>query len=884
MSDITLEPFEWIEFHQDFCQKEYGVTCDASLAVGGRECFNTRSTCQDPANYDKGFFTPLILRFCKSQAFLPEDGYYIPSLVSATVSGGSINPIGAGASSGALGTRGGLTFQLQDHPHTDKHVDPYIANRMSRDANYIATERGTFWTKWRARNPYYIGRTAIHKTGFIKNGVVIDVVSRLYFVTGIDGPDASGSVTVQCKDILTKLSDEKAKAPFVSKGTLLADVTDAQTTFTLDPVGIGDEEYPAAGLVRIGSELCTFTRIADAMTVVRARHKTKAEAADAGDVVQLCLVYEAKSPAFILEDLTKNFAGIPAFLLDLAQWAQEQTDYMPRLYSAIIADPTGVNALIAEMAEQMYFYPLWDERIAKLKLRAIRPAAGDTIHNLDEFANLERDSVRITDLPDQLITQVWVYYGIINPVAGLNDPANYAAREIILTDEGSPVKNGVEKIKKIYCRWIGRTNGAAAVDLGKKIIARYGRAPRQATFALSNKDSAVWLGDFASLSHRLSVDVTGLPVALNLQVMSAQQQKPGTRFVYTAQEFVFEAPVDPTEKLIIISADVLNLNLRDEYDLQFGVLPVAGDTIRFEIRPGVVIGGRGYEGLETFVGDISSVYDDQPARNYTRQMAPLMRHGIAVAVDRAKGSIYPATAGNFVLMSDVKEVPCSVAFDTGLWPAGVNLVLTQSAGSYVAGEPGFSSVCGGVSAVTAANPVTALALASDGGNALRIRHPISWNNQGVISGGGAGAFPAVANFWQNSNFWGKGWIFSLNPGGSGAGSFSRPPLASVNPFTFSSPYYVVNTESSAGSLTAGGYGTVYTIWHQAWYLRATGGVGGALANGASAPTQSIPHANGTYITMSPIVTHGGAAGYAIIEGASLITWINKGDVRGAEVA
>ena len=153
MSNVTLEPFEWVELHQDFCQNVYGngITCTASLATGGTECYNTRSTCQDPANYRPldiyGKLAPLVLNFCKSQSFLPDGAYYIPSLSSVTLSAGSINPIGAGASSSALGTRGGITVQLQDHPHTDKWVDPYIANRMSRDANYTATERGTFWTK-----------------------------------------------------------------------------------------------------------------------------------------------------------------------------------------------------------------------------------------------------------------------------------------------------------------------------------------------------------------------------------------------------------------------------------------------------------------------------------------------------------------------------------------------------------------------------------------------------------------------------------------------------------------------------------------------------------------------------------------------------------------
>jgi len=889
MSNVTLEPFEWVELHQDFCQNVYGngITCTASLATGGTECYNTRSTCQDPANYRPldiyGKLAPLVLNFCKSQSFLPDGAYYIPSLSSVTLSAGSINPIGAGASSSALGTRGGITVQLQDHPHTDKWVDPYIANRMSRDANYIATERGTFWTKWKARNPYYIGRTVKHHTGFIKNGAVVDVVTRTYFVTTINGPDASGRVTIQGKDLLTKLSDEKAKAPFVSKGTLLAPITASDTAFTLNPVGIGNDEYPASGLLRIGAELCTFTRVGDAVTIVRGRHNTEAKDAKAGDVVQLCLVYDSKSPAYILEDLEKNFAGIAPDLLDLAQWAQEQTDYMPRLYNGIIAEPTGVNSLVSEMAEQMYFYQIWDERNSLLKMRAIRPAQGDTIYQLDEFSNLEQDSVDVSDLNDQLITQVWVYYAIINPIAGLTDETNYAAREIIFTDEGSAVKNGVEKIKKIFCRWIGPTNGAAAVDLGKKIIARYGRAPRKITFALSNKDSDVWLGDFATINHRSSVDATGAPLPLNVQVMSAQQNRPGTRFVYTAQEFVFEAPVDVTDKLIIISADTLNVNLRDAYDDQFAMPPAPGDTVRFEIRPGVVIGARGYEFSETFSGSLKGYYYKTTPTTITRDFAPLMRREATTVTNFAVGATYTSSLRPFELMSDMREVPPSIALDTGTWPGGVTLILTIGAGATVIGEGGFCSVHGGLGALSGGFREL-LAIASDGGNAMRIRHPITINNSGLIAGGGAGGFPSVLGAWL-PYFAEK--LFSVQPSGTGAGHILQPALtvADLAPMYPSPPggipQYSVETTPSGGSLIAGGTGSVQVL-PMIGGLRAYGRNAGAPGIAAQSPVQTRP-AGG--VTPQPITkaSKSGRAGYAISEGASLITWVNNGDVRGDEV-
>lgn len=834
MSNVTLEPFEWVEIDQDLCTLTYSTSpCTASLDTGATECFNTLTSCQDQANYNRGTLT---LKFCKSQAFLPDDGYYIPSLVSASLSAGSINPVGANKNSSSLGTRGGISVEFQDHPHTDKFVDPYLANRVSRDAGYIATERGTFWTKWRARNRYFVGREIRHCSGFISNGTVVDVTTRTYFITDFEGPDASGRVSFAGKDILSKVASDKAKSHPASTGKLLNNITDSDTSITLDPFGIGSD-YPASGSVRIGSELCTFTRSGDVLTVVRARYNTKAATANAGSIVQLCLEYDAMAPMAILEDLLVNGAGIPSTYLDLAQWATEQTDYMPRLYSALITEPTGVLDLIAEMAQQMYFYTVWDERASKLKVRAIRPAIGDTIYDLDDFANLLGDSVQIRDLTDQVITQVWVYYGIINPAASATDEKNYAVREIILTNEGIADKNGSETIKKIFCRWISSTNGAAAIELGEKILSRYGTAPRQATFSLAEKDSAVWLGDFVRLNHRLSVDMTGAPIALNMQVMSAQQSRQGVLFNYICQEFIYERPVDPNHRLIVIAADQVNINLRDLHDSLYAA-PVGGETIRALVRTGVAIGGRTAEDIETYSGDLGGIPFIGGGESDVL-LSPLANRDVSSRAFYAAGATYDGgTSAN-----DMWVVPVATSFDTGTWPAGVKLILNVEAGAFVIGEGGYVGLHN--------NPN---AYASDGGHAMRIQYPISINNLGTISGGGAGGF-----------------LFNAAWGGAGAGYRSIATDMTddmVNPVIFGGSAYIAR-QVSPGSRTIGGSGAIVSY------------VGTGFGNFNNEGQSGGNLATSTY-PFTP--SFGGRAGNAVIEGASLITWINKGDVRGAEVA
>ena len=88
------------------------------------------------------------------------------------------------------------------------------------------------------------------------------------------------------------------------------------------------------------------------------------------------------------------------------------------------------------------------------------------------------------------------------------------------------------------------------------------------------------------------------------------------------------------------------------------------------------------------------------------------------------------------------------------------------------------------------------------------------------------------------------------------------------------------TVPSGGSVTAGGYGTVQSFTY-AHTTRAYGGGAGAAGGNSGPSGQTFSYDPlGTYVFSE---LHGGRAGYAISEGASLITWVNKGDVRGDEV-
>jgi hypothetical protein len=792
------EPFEYIELLQDFCEQSYSVApCTATLAIGGRECYNTRATCQDPANYTLG---SLSLLLCKPQVLPSGGGPWLPFLRDVKVTPGQINPGGGNRNVQALGGRATISITLDDRPHTDRIVDPYIDARKARIPTYDPLKRGTFFTKWRARNPFYLNRVVRHVSGYLKDGQVVDTITRTFVVTAFSGPSADGTVTMTGKDLLSLLLDRKAQAPRASGGKIDTAITDSSGSLTLVPAGIGDEEYPASGFVRVGSEVMAFTRAGDVLTLTRAQFNTVASGHDADETVQLCLRYDAESPAAILQHLLENYTGIPTANLDLAGWAQEVTDFLPRLYSTIITEPTAVDALVSEMCEQMSFYVWHDERDDLIKIRAVRPASGEEIIDLTQSRHIIEDTLSVTDNPDQMLTRVVVNYAPRDPTKSVDELTNYAATEVIVAagSELSEQNRGVQA-KTINSRWINVGGGAAAVDLAERLLRRYGQIPRTLSFSLDAKDRDVWVSDFVRISHRLITDDTGESLPINVQVMKATEAQSGSTFSYTGQTFISEAPPVAGE-FLLLPVSQNNLNLRDLFDSQYSVAPVSGDIIRVRLRNGVIIGS---------------------------------------------------------------DSTASHALVTGSWPAGVVLILDIDAGAFIVGRGGAGGRGGSVGPSGSTN-------AFNGGPAISASTDITINNLGVIGGGGGGGGGGASGVFSSP-------VTTRSYGGGGGGGGAGTAISAGGP-RGTAP--VKNGEpGSAGDLDAGGAGGQPGRDTES-SRGGAGGVGGGLGQPGSAGGS---RGSSTIGLNSQSQGNGGAPGNAI-EGGSLITWINKGDVRGPEVA
>lgn len=807
-----------IEIDIKRCSLTYGQgACTAS----GEPCYNSFGTCQA-----KLAFTEEIVVACYSTPTNNPDpeSDCLPSLVSVSERPAML------ALGESIGTRASVTATFADHPYPDTGPE---GDRYRDQRSYDPMTTGTYWGKFRARYPFMQGWSARLLQG-TTNQQRSAMETRHFIIDTFAGPDSSGSVTLVLKDALKMADGKKAQAPRVSIGELAANITAGDTSFTITPVGAGDE-YPSYGLLAIGGdEIVTYaSRSGDTFTgVQRGQLNTAPQEHSAGARVQIVTQYLSQPVTDILADLLINYAGVPAAYIPSAEWALEASTYIQRNYTAYIADPTPVNDLINELLEQTASTLWWDDYARLIRFRVLRAVESDAATYDDDV--IKANSFSSADQNDKRVSQVWTYYGQINPLESQDDPSNYSRSVVTVSPESEQNFGGTPSIKRVFSRWITETGSDAAQRLNLLILSRYTTPPRLLSWTLQRNPALVvpQLGAGYRLASWTLQKPSGELDVIPAQVVQIKTTEAEHRV--TAEEVLYSetvAPEDPNIKNITIDSSRLNLNLYDAALASNFSAPAAGDEWIFTVAEGVVIGSN-----STGAG----------------------------GVDTGSG-----------------------------WPAGVTIRLVILPGAYVVGrggDGGNSSAFADDMSVVGAGTTATSTPGKNGGPALRAQVPIEIDNQGVIGGGGGGgggASAAVVIYRTNPTYAFFG-VASSSSGAGGAGNISGVggfADATVSSSTGRHDISVVN--GGPANLTAGGVAESVTASEPlipSYTVSATakGGNGGGLgqpgASGASSYNDNREPYMGSVAKNSAAA--GGAPGAAVVGNAN-ITWINTGTRLGA---
>lgn len=787
----------FVEIELPVCTLTYGeAPCTAAIGVTGeKKCFNTRKTCQDINNYDEDFET---LRLAKATIDLEPDIIAIPNIQSVDYTPSKIM-LGE-----SIGARSVLTVTCTDHPFPDTGPggDKY---RDSRD--YIPFETGTFWGKLKARHPFLRGHILRWYNGKV-NGRLETFERRTFVIDRIEGPGTSGQTRIVAKDPITLVDDQRAVAPRMTRGFIDADINDSATSITLEPAGIGNTDYPASGFASIGgNEIVSFTRSGDVMTITRGQYNTEAQAHDEGDRVQLCLEYSAEDLADIIYDLMVTYGNVPASFIPLSSWKSETGGFIGNLYNGLIPEPTPVKDLVNELLEQSASSIWWDEPAELMRFQVLRNIPVQPFVYDDD--TMMAGSFTQKEQPEKRVSQVWTYYGQINPLESLTDAKNYK-NTIVEVDLASESDYGTPAIKKIYSRWITAFGREIAERLNKMILSRFVEPPKVFTFSLM-RDSGVIapsLGGGIQVASFFSQDDEGKPETLPCQIISL---KAGDSSWNVTAEQVTQGDIDLPDidfKLIPIDSNEVNFNLRTEY-LRLYPDAVSGQTVECTIRSGVIV---------------------------------------------------------------TSETTATPAFSTGTgWAAGVTVRLVLEEGAVIAGKGGNggSATMSGFSS-SASN-------GQAGGLALKVESDIEIENNGIIGGGGGGGGGAAS--WALSVIIPVSSSAHVASGGGGGAGISIGGNASA-----SGSGSTQSRNGLPGGVSTGGNGVRANATESKLFgilkasASATGGNGGGLGQAGSNGTRS---ASGNF-SSGGSTGNGGAAGIAV-DGDSLVTWTELGDVRGSRI-
>src|SRR5690606_36210827 len=154
----------------------------------------------------------------------------------------------------------------------------------------------------------------------------------------------------------------------------------------------------------------------------------------------------------------------------------ETTTFLRTLYTADIAEPTALDTLAKELIRQGALAIWWDDIAQKIRLKVLRQI--DTSVAVFDESVITKDSLSIADQPTKRLSQVWTYFGQVNPLKKVDETENYRSCAVVANleredDYGSPA------IVKIYSRWIPEGGRAIALSIGEILIGRFGRPPRK---------------------------------------------------------------------------------------------------------------------------------------------------------------------------------------------------------------------------------------------------------------------------------------------------------------------------------------------------------------------------------------------------------------------
>ena len=555
-------PMQYVRLSLDFCDNVFGSNtfpseCTADPAA--QPCFNTRKTCQALQAYrlDSSGKRQYVFSQEMGDRLTGVEKYAHSALISVSSAPTEIVP------TKGISLRSNITIKLRDFMSTDTDTDDHAASR-----SYITTDQGSYFEKFLARNPHYVGRTVEVFDGYVAyDGSIQAQDGKKKYI--IDSMFLDNDVlTIKCKDPMTLADELKAKVPQPSQFNLKVDMGHGTQNNEVLQINNTDataaqlqEYFGTSGYVRIEEEIMAYSRDAgdahiDFPESGRGAWGTKELASpdtyDAGEVVQKCLAFGTEDGAGtgatindVAYQLLVNEANVPASACNnesggIYSWVDEKNDWLSSYrIDTIISEPKEVNKQLSQLGSMVGVNFFYDDLSAQIVMRAETPEIDATgiVRVTDD--HIIEDSYKLIQADKDRISRVYYYYNQRSAVEDRDKPKSFKNLYVNIDSDSETDFEYAKESNKVIYGW-GVKDSSTATSVSQRLLNRFKKTPITCTFKLDASYDQLSTGDHFYLSTSHITDIYGeQKIQTEMQVLSTKFDSKNQQFLIKAKQFRF---------------------------------------------------------------------------------------------------------------------------------------------------------------------------------------------------------------------------------------------------------------------------------------------------------------------------------------------------------
>ena len=555
-------PMQYVRLSLDFCDNAFGSNTfpsECTADSNAQPCFNTRETCQALQAYrlDSSGKRQYVFSQEMGDRLTGVERYAHSALISVSSAPTEIVP------TKGISLRSNVTIKLRDFMSTDTDTDDHAASR-----SYITTDQGSYFEKFLARNPHYVGRTVEVFDGYVAyDGSIQTQDGKKKYI--IDSMFLDNDVlTIKCKDPMTLADELKAKVPQPSQFNLKIDMGHGTQNNEVLQINNTDataeqlqEYFGTSGYVRIEEEIMAYSRDAgdahiDFAESGRGAWGTKELASpdtyDAGEVVQKCLAFgteDGTGTATTINDvayeLLVNEAGVPAEACNnttggVYSWVDEKTNWLSTYrIDTILSEPKEVNKQLSQLGSMVGVNFFYDDLSAQIVMRAETPEIDATgiVRVTDD--HIIEDSYKLIQADKDRISRVYYYYNQRSAVEDIDKPKSFKNLYVNIDSDSETDFEYAKESNKVIYGW-GVKDSSTATSVSQRILNRFKKTPISCSFKLDASYDQLSTGDHFYLSTRHITDIYGeQKIQTEMQVLSTQFDSKKQQFAIKAKQFRF---------------------------------------------------------------------------------------------------------------------------------------------------------------------------------------------------------------------------------------------------------------------------------------------------------------------------------------------------------